>query len=68
MFNRNYFGIFTDKTIEIDGKKYFAIDPKEVLEPGMSIKYISPKGMGELTIIDIRNERGNQLEKVHCNT
>ena len=24
--------------------------------------------MGELTLLDIRNEHGHQLEKVHCNT
>lgn len=68
LFNRNYFWIFTDKNIEVEGKKYFAIDPKEVLEPGMKIKYISPEKMGELTILDMRNEQGYQLEKVNCNT
>ena len=68
LFNRNYFWIFTDKTIEVEGKKYFAIDPKEVLEPGMKIKYIAPEHMWELTLLDIRNEHGHQLEKVNCNT
>jgi hypothetical protein len=34
----------------------------------MKIKYISPEKMGELTILDMRNEQGYQLEKVNCNT
>lgn len=68
LFDRNYFGMFSDQSIEKDGKKYFQIIPKEVIEPGMKIKYLSPTDMGELTILDIITEKGNQMEKAHCNS
>jgi hypothetical protein len=68
LFNRNYFWTFTDTFIEKNKKKYFEINPKEVIEPWMKIKYLSPDDMGELKIIDIINEQWKQLEKAHCNT
>jgi hypothetical protein len=33
LFNRNYFWIFSDKHMEKNGKKYFHIEPKEVITP-----------------------------------
>ncbi len=78
LFNRNYFGMFSDQFIEYNQKKYFHIEPKEVITPGMKIKYLSPHEMGELTIIDIvvpnhqlSSEKiiwYHQLEKAHCNS
>ena len=68
LFNRNYFGMFSDEFIEKDGKKYFHIEPKEVITPGMKIKFLSPTEMGELEIIDILDAKGNQTEKAHCNS
>jgi hypothetical protein len=68
LFNRNYFWTFTDNFIEKNKKKYFEINPKEVIEPGMKIKYLSPDVMGELKIVEILDEKWNHLEKVHCNT
>ena len=68
LFNRNYFGMFSDQYIEHEGKKYFHIEPKEVITPGMKIKYLSPTEMGELEIIDILDAKGNQVEKAHCNS
>lgn len=78
LFNRNYFGMFSNEFIEKDGKKYFHIEPKEVITPGMKIKYLSPDGMDELTIIDIlapdhlkSSEKiiwYHQVEKAHCNS
>ncbi len=68
LFNRNYFWTFTDNFIEKNKKKYFEINPKEVIEPWMKIKYLSPDAMGELKIVDILNEKWKQLEKAHCNT
>ena len=53
LFNRNYFGMFSDEFIEKNKKKYYHIEPKEVITPGMKIKYLSPNEMGELTILDI---------------
>lgn len=53
LFNRNYFGMFSDEYKEKNGKKYFHIQPKEVITPGMKIKFLSPTEMGELKIIDI---------------
>lgn len=53
LFNRNYFGIFSDQFIEKYGKKYFHIQPKEVITPGMKIKFLSPTEIGELEILDI---------------
>lgn len=68
LFNRNYFGMFSDKFIEKDGKKYFHIEPKEVITPGMKIKFLSPTEMSELEIVDILDAKGNQIEKAHCNS
>jgi hypothetical protein len=68
LFNRNYFGMFSDQYIEKNKKKYFHIEPKEVIIPGMKIKYLSPTEMGELEILDILDAKGNQVEKSHCNS
>lgn len=68
LFNRNYFGMFSDQYIEHKKKKYFHIEPKEVITPGMKIKYLSPTQMGELEVLDILDTKGNQMEKAHCNT
>lgn len=68
LFNRNYFWTFTNQFIEKNKKKYFQINPKEVITPWMSIKYLSPDEMGILKIIDITDEKWKQLEKAHCNT
>lgn len=68
LFNRNYFGMFSDQFIHHEGKKYFAIEPKEVVTPGMKIKYLSPQEMGTLKIIDILDTKGKQIDKAHCNS
>ncbi len=68
LFNRNYFWTFTNNFIEKNKKKYFEINPKEVIEPWMKIKYFSPTDIGELKIIEIIDAKWKQLEKVHCNT
>lgn len=68
LFNRNYFGMFSDQYLEHEGKKYFAIEAKEVITPGMKIKYLSPTEMGELEVLDILDAKGNQMEKAHCNS
>lgn len=68
LFNRNYFGMFSDQFIEHNGKKYFHIDPKEIITAGMKLKYLTPTSMGELEILDILDTKGNTLEKAHCNT
>lgn len=68
LFNRNYFWVFTDQFIEKNGKKYFQIDPKEVISPNMEIKYISPNNIGKLKILDIINSAWKQLESSNCNT
>jgi hypothetical protein len=68
LFNRNYFWIFTDNFIEYNNKKYFQIDPKEVITRWMKIKFIAPWSMWELTILDILNSKWKELEKATCNT
>lgn len=68
LFNRNYFWIFTDQFIEHNKKKYFQIDPKEVITRWMKIKFISPNSMWELEIVDILNSKWKELEKATCNT
>ncbi|HMS90876.1 MAG TPA: peptidase U32 family protein [Candidatus Absconditabacterales bacterium] len=68
LFNRNYFGMFSDQYREKDGKKYFHIEPKEVITPGMKIKYLSPTQMGVVEILAILDSKGNQIEKAHCNS
>lgn len=68
LFNRNYFGTFTDQFIEYNWKKYFQIDPKEVITRWMKIKFISPSTMWELMIVDILNSKWKELEKATCNT
>ncbi len=68
LFNRNYFWMFSDQSIEKNKKKYFHIEPKEVITPWMKIKYLSPTEMGELEILDILDAKWNQMEKAHCNS
>lgn len=34
----------------------------------MQLKFITPDGYGELTITDILNKKGKELEKADCNT
>lgn len=68
LFNRNYFGMFSDEFITKNKKKYFHIEPKEVITPGMKIKFLSPTEMGELKIVDILDGKWNQIEKAHCNS
>ncbi len=68
LFNRNYFGMFSDEFVTKNKKKYFHIEPKEVITPGMKIKFLSPTEMGELKIVDILDAKWNQLEKAHCNS
>jgi len=67
LFNRNNFWVFTDKYIEHNDKKYFQIDPKEVITRGMKIKYISKDWIWTLEIIDILNNKWNEIEKWDCN-
>lgn len=66
-FCRNYFWIFGEKFIEKNGKKYFEFTPKEVIERGMKLKYLSADWFGELGILDIVKENGNELESANCN-
>jgi len=66
-FCRNYFWIFGEKFIEKNGKKYFEFTPKEVIERGMKLKYLSADWFGELEIVDIVKENGNELESANCN-
>jgi len=60
--------MFSDQYIEKDKKKYFHIEPKEVITPGMKIKYLSPNGMGELKVVEILDAKGKPMGKVHCNS
>ena len=60
--------MFSDQTIEHNKKIYFHIEPKEVMTAGMKLKYITPTDMGELTIVDILDTKGNSLDKAHCNS
>lgn len=66
-FCRNYFWIFGEKFIEKNGKKYFEFTPKEVIERWMKLKYLSANWFGELEIVDIVKENGNELESANCN-
>ena len=68
IFDRNYFGLFKPGFIEKDNKKYQEFTPKEVIEIGMKIKFLSPKWMGELEILDILKEGGQSIVKATCNT
>ncbi len=66
-FCRNYFWIFWEKFIEKNWKKYFEFTPKEVIERWMKLKYLSADWFGELEILDIAKENGNELESANCN-
>lgn len=68
LFARNYFGQVLSETIEIEGETYHKISPKEVIEPGMQLHYLSPTSYGLLTITKIINAQGKQLERGTCNT
>ena len=66
-FCRNYFWIFGEKFIEKNWKKYFEFTPKEVIERWMKLRYLSSNWFGELEIVDIVKENGNELESANCN-
>ena len=66
-FCRNYFWIFGENFIEKNGKKYFEFTPKEVIERWMKLRYLSSNWFGELEIVDIVKENGNELESANCN-
>lgn len=68
LFNRNYFWVFSPNFVEKDGKKYYECNPKECLEKWMKLKYITPKNMWELEILDILWPWKSELEKATCNT
>ena len=66
-FCRNYFWIFWENFIEKNWKKYFEFTPKEVIERWMKLKYLSADWFGELEILEIAKENGNELESANCN-
>lgn len=68
LFARNYFGQVLSESIEINGEIYHKISPKEVIEPGMQLHYLTPNSYGLLTITKIINLQGKELEKGTCNT
>ncbi|MBB1543210.1 MAG: U32 family peptidase [candidate division SR1 bacterium] len=68
LFARNYFGQVLSESIEINGETYHKISPKEVIEPGMQLHYLTPNSYGLLTITKIINLQGKELEKGTCNT
>ena len=68
LFNRNYFWIIEDEYIEKGWIKYFKYSPKEVVEEGMILNYLSPDTSWELKIEELINEKGKTLEKGTCNT
>ena len=68
LFARNYFGQVLAESIEINGETYHKISPKEVIEPGMQLHYLTPNSYGLLTITKIINLQGKELEKGTCNT
>lgn len=70
LFDRNYFGIFSTNFIEKDGNKYYEFTPKEVINKGMKVLYISNNHdeIREIEIIDIIKEWWQELEKANCNT
>ena len=68
LFARNYFGQVLSESIEINSEIYHKISPKEVIEPGMQLHYLTPNSYGLLTITKIINLQGKELEKGTCNT
>ncbi len=68
LFNRNYFWIIEDEYIGKDWIIYFKYSPKEVVEEGMILNYLSPDTSWELKIEELINEKGKTLEKGTCNT
>lgn len=67
-FCRNYFGVFKDKFIEKNGKRYFEFNPKEVIKRWQRLSFISSNEIWELEIVDIIKEWWQELEKATCNT
>jgi len=67
LFARNYFGLITDETVEHDEKIYHAFVPKEVIEPGQELHFLSKDSLWKIKILDIISAWGKQLDKAHCN-
>lgn len=55
LFARNYFGQISLETLEINGQIFHKFTPKEVIEVGMQLHYLTPTSYGTLTITDICN-------------
>lgn len=68
LFARNYFGQVALETLEVDGQIFHKFTPKEVVEIGMQLHYLTPSSYGKLTITGICNAQGKPLERGTCNT
>lgn len=68
LFARNYHGQIGEENLEINGEVYHKFTPKEVVEPGMELHYLTPSTYGTLKIISLCNAQGKLLEKGTCNT
>lgn len=68
LFARNYYGQVSEESLEINGQTFFKFTPKEVIEPGMELLYLTPTSYGKLQILEVYNAQGKALEKGTCNT
>jgi len=68
LFNRNYFWIIEAESKEFNWEMYFKYSPKEVVEIGTDLNYLSPDTNWTLKITWIVNEKWKEIEKGTCNT
>lgn len=68
LFARNYYGQIGEETIQVEGETFHRFTPKEVVEVGMELHYLTPTGYGTLKITGLCNAQGKILERGTCNT
>ena len=67
MWGRKYFWLILPQSIEIDGKTYFQMIPKENIKRWDEFKFISKTDIWNIKIIDFLDEYQKNIETINCN-
>ncbi len=66
---QEYFGLILPNKLEkTQEKDFFEFIPKQNIKVGDSLKYFSKDNIWVLKILEIKDENGNQMEKLGCNS
>ncbi len=67
LFARNYFGLFSDETMEYQWKIYHAFTAKENIQPWDKLNFLSRDAQWELEILWILSTWWEEIPKATCN-